>query len=282
MNNKNWIGDLITKVLAQGGVLEKKQAMHVGHVLDMSSTAAAKKLGGGSEWRVQQLMDVVHSVGMKLDEFFRLYYQDQSSKDVEVHDAVWSDGDLSEPCKIYISESSSEPTNYSAIKVNDVWHVVKTKSIQDDVLFDSKMNIELIEITPNKLGKAKHRIAVLDDDETIVYNLSTLLDDGRYVVQGFYTIEHLEQAINIEPFDAYILDWVVGAETVFNTIKKIRSSTNRHAMIMVLTGQLSGIVDDEISIAINDYDIIGPYEKPIKSVVLKSQVDKFFPKVSHE
>ncbi|EIM4879371.1 hypothetical protein LNJ51_005646, partial [Escherichia coli] len=60
-------------------------------------------------------------------------------------------------------------------------------------------------------------------------------------------------------------------------IKKIRSSGNKHAMVMVLTGQLSGAVDSEISRAINELDIIGPYEKPIKSFVIKSNVDKFFP-----
>jgi hypothetical protein len=57
---------------------------------------------------------------------------------------------LNEPCKIYISENPSEPTNYSALKINDVWHVVKTSSIRDDVLFESKMNIDLIEIIPKK------------------------------------------------------------------------------------------------------------------------------------
>ncbi|WP_232254617.1 hypothetical protein [Klebsiella pneumoniae] len=49
-------------------------------------------------------------------------------------------------------------------------------------------------------------------------------------------------------------------------------------MVMVLTGQLSGAVDSEISRAINELDIIGPYEKPIKSFVIKSNVDKFFSK----
>lgn len=48
-------------------------------------------------------------------------------------------------------------------------------------------------------------------------------------------------------------------------------------MILVLTGQLSGIVDSEIASAINDYDITGPHEKPIRASVIKSLVDKHFP-----
>ncbi len=41
-NNTNWVGDLVAKVLTSGGVPEKKHSMHVGHVLEMSSTAATK------------------------------------------------------------------------------------------------------------------------------------------------------------------------------------------------------------------------------------------------
>ncbi|WP_255253532.1 helix-turn-helix domain-containing protein, partial [Serratia sp. JKS296] len=147
-NNKNWISDLVAKMLSQNGIPEKKHSMHVGHVLGMSSTAAAKKLSGGSEWRVQQLLEVIHSIGMTLDDFFRLHYQEQSNKDIEVHDAIWSDGDITEQCKYIFSNKGNIPTDYSAVKINDVWHVVKTKNIRDDVLNESRMNIELIEIAP--------------------------------------------------------------------------------------------------------------------------------------
>ncbi|MFV1174473.1 hypothetical protein QMK93_29225, partial [Klebsiella pneumoniae] len=122
---------------------------------------------------------------------------------------VWSDGELNEPCKIYISENPSEPTNYSALKINDVWHVVKTSSIRDDVLFESKMNIDLIEIIPKKIDKEKHRIAVLDDDKNIVQSLSSLLEGDRYTIKEFYSIDELDDAIEQTPFDAYILDWIV-------------------------------------------------------------------------
>jgi hypothetical protein len=47
-------------------------------------------------------------------------------------------------------------------------------------------------------------------------------------------------------------------------------------MIIVLTGQLSGIKDDEIVKSIHDYDIVGPYEKPIKSGIIKSNIEKYF------
>ncbi|SOD79953.1 Response regulator receiver domain-containing protein, partial [Serratia sp. JKS296] len=127
------------------------------------------------------------------------------------------------------------------------------------------------------IEKQKYRIAVLDDDETIVHNITGILGTDKYIVKGFFDIEILEQSISKEPYDAYILDWVVGSSTVFNTIKMIRHSKKTNSMILVLTGQLSIILDKEISSAINEFDIIGPYEKPIKASLIKSNIDKFFP-----
>ena len=36
------------------------------------------------------------------------------------------------------------------------------------------------------------------------------------------------------------------------------------------------IKDDEIVKSIHDYDIVGPYEKPIKSGIIKSNIEKYF------
>ncbi|MDP1315270.1 hypothetical protein Q6274_29340, partial [Klebsiella pneumoniae] len=76
-------------------------------------------------------------------------------------------------------------------------------------------------------------------------------------IKEFYSIDVLDDAIEQTTLDAYILDWIVDNKTVLNTIKKIRSSGNKHAMVMVITGQLSGAVDSEISRDINELDIIG-------------------------
>lgn len=135
----------------------------------------------------------------------------------------------------------------------------------------------MIQLYPQKQNEEKHRIAILDDDKNIVDSLKEIIVNNEYLVDAFYDIESLEESLRNNPYDAYILDWVVGTKTVFNTIKEIRKAENNNAMILVLTGQLSGIVDSEIASAINDYDITGPHEKPIRASVIKSLVDKHFP-----
>ncbi|WP_366539094.1 response regulator [Serratia marcescens] len=210
-----------------------------------------------------------------MSEFFDIYNYSVN----EVHAATWYDGKANIKCKIYLSTANSnEPTEYSALKINDEWVVFHTDDIKDEVLFESKRNIDIIQLYPQKQNIKKHRIAILDDEKNIVDSLQEIIANKEYLVDAFYDITSLEDSLKHHPYDAYILDWVVGTKTVFNTIKVIRNSENKNAMILVLTGQLPGIADSEISSAINDYDITGPYEKPIKASVIKSLINKHFPK----
>ncbi|WP_315708545.1 helix-turn-helix domain-containing protein [Brenneria uluponensis] len=275
INNKSALGEVIAKALAMRGIPKQKHISHTSRVLDITTAAAQKKLTGASNWEVSQLIRVIDSIGMKMSDFFDIYSYSVN----EVHTAIWNDGKTNVKCKIYLTDiNSNGPTEYSALKINDEWVVFRTDDIKDDVLFESKRNIEIIQLYPQKQNVKKHRIAILDDDKNIVDSLQEIIGSYEYVVDPFYSIESLEVSLKNSPYDAYILDWVVGARTVFNTIKEIRNSENKNAMILVLTGQLLGIADSEIASAINDYDITGPHAKPIKASVIKSLINKHFPK----
>jgi CheY-like chemotaxis protein len=274
INNKTALGEVIAKAMTMKGIPKQKHISHTSRVLEITIAAAQKKMSGASNWEVSQLVKVVDSIGMTTSDFFDIYNYSVS----EVHDAVWNDGKNHVKCKIYLSNvKTNDATEYSAVKINDEWVVFHTNDIKDDVLFESKRNIDIIQLYPQKQSLKKHRIAILDDDKNIVDSLKEIIANNEYLVDAFYDIESLEERLKNTPYDAYILDWVVGEKTAFNTIKEIRKTENNNAMILVLTGQLPGIVDSEIASAINDYDITGPYEKPIKASVIKSLVDKHFP-----
>ncbi len=275
INNKTALGEIIAKALAMKGIPKQKHISHTSRVLDITTAAAQKKMTGASNWEVSQLIKVIESIDMKMSEFFDIYNYSVN----EVHAATWYDGKANIKCKIYLSTANSnEPTEYSALKINDEWVVFHTDDIKDEVLFESKRNIDIIQLYPQKQNIKKHRIAILDDEKNIVDSLQEIIANKEYLVDAFYDITSLEDSVKHHPYDAYILDWVVGTKTVFNTIKVIRNSENKNAMILVLTGQLLGIADSEIASAINDYDITGPYEKPIKASVIKSLINKHFPK----
>ncbi|WP_241500120.1 helix-turn-helix domain-containing protein [Serratia marcescens] len=229
INNKTALGEVIAKAMTMKGIPKQKHISHTSHVLDITTAAAQKKMSGASNWEVSQLVKVIDSIDMRMSDFFDIY----SYSINEVHDAIWNDGKTNIKCKIYLSNViANDATEYSALKINDEWVVFHTSDIKDDVLFDSKRNIEMIQLYPQKQNEEKHRIAILDDDKNIVDSLKEIIVNNEYLVDAFYDIESLEESLRNNPYDAYILDWVVGTKTVFNTIKEIRKAENNNAMIL--------------------------------------------------
>ncbi len=265
--------EVLAKVLTQKGISKVKHNSYISNVLQITTSAGYKKLNGATKWEVQQLIKVVESVGMDMTEFFRMYYEDTK----EFHNAIWNDGRSEHSCKVYLyPEDSDINTEYSALKVADQWNIYPTSDLKDELLYEAKRSIESIVINPKLISGAKYRIALLDDDENITTSLKEILSNESYHVDTYDSLKKLSQVVTTNPYDAYVLDWVIGDETSFKLVKSIRLSKNKNAMIIVLTGRLSGIKDDEIVKSIHDYDIVGPYEKPIKSGIIKSNIDKYF------
>ncbi|CAI1966509.1 BetR domain [Serratia quinivorans] len=203
INNKTALGEIIAKALAMKGIPKQKHISHTSRVLDITTAAAQKKMTGASNWEVSQLIKVIESIDMKVSDFFDIYNYSVN----EVHNATWHDGKANIKCKIYLSTANSnEPTEYSALKINDEWVVFHTDDIKDEVLFESKRNIDIIQLYPQKQNIKKHRIAILDDEKNIVDSLQEIIANKEYLVDAFYDITSLEDSVKHHPYDAYILD----------------------------------------------------------------------------
>ncbi|MGP6457462.1 helix-turn-helix domain-containing protein [Enterobacter ludwigii] len=265
--------DVLAQVLTQKGVPKLRHNSYISQVLQITTSAGYKKINGQTKWEVLQLIKVVESVGMKMSEFFEIYEE----KEKEIHTAIWGDGGNDIECKISLySEDSEAATDFSAIKVGDKWKVLPTNELKDELLSKAKRSVERIVIEPQLISNVKNKIALLDDDSAITDSLKEIISNRNYSVDTFDGLAALQKKVSKSPYDAYVLDWIIGDETCFELIKAIRASAKKNAMIIVLTGQLSGIKDDEISRAIQDYDIVGPFEKPMKAGVIKSNIDKYF------
>lgn len=271
-NDKKLI-EVLVNVLIMKGIPKIKHNSYISEVLKITTSAGYKKLAGSAKWEVQQLIHVVKSLDMNMSHFFDIYAEGTK----EIQQAVWNIGGFDYGCKIQLyPENTGVTTDFSGIKVNNQWHVLAYSDIKGDCLFGSRRSIESIILYPKNITCCLYRIALLDDDTDITRNLKDLLNSDFYNIDLFECLDALYQSILTNPYDAYVLDWIIGSESSFELIKAIRNSSKNNAMIIVLTGQLAGIKDDEISIAIHDYDIVGPFEKPIKAGVIISNIDKYF------
>lgn len=74
-----------------------------------------------------------------------------------------------------------------------------------------------------------------------------------------------------------MVDWLIGQETSEQCIEAIRASDNPDAPVLVLTGQLgTGLRESEIAKAMRDYDVLGPYEKPVRLHVIEAALQRCF------
>nr|WP_241390471.1 helix-turn-helix domain-containing protein [Serratia proteamaculans]ULG15816.1 hypothetical protein 495p2_00064 [Serratia proteamaculans] len=267
-------GDVVTEILNMHGIPKHKHVDHVRSVLSISSSQAHKKLKGHAQWEVTQLEAVITSLGMSMSDFYTIIENEMAELVLGLLDL---DG-VEIPCKTYLRHAEDKTqTVFSAVRVNDKWHVFKTEEIiNNQIYMDSKRGVYMVMIESETYTKIQPSIAILDDEIGIAENIKMLIDTNDYRVDIYSQISSLEEKIKSKPYDTYILDWVINDNSVYDLISKIRGSKKPDAMIIVLTGKDSDEVDDEIASAIRDFDIIGPFSKPLKINSIQRQIDKYF------
>ncbi|HBH6890281.1 helix-turn-helix domain-containing protein [Serratia bockelmannii] len=268
------IGDVVSSMLSMQGIAKHKHVDHVKNVLSISPSQAHKKLKGQAQWEVTQLEHVITSIDLTMSQFYTIIEFGHADK----VDAVLDVNNVEVRCSAYLlPEENSEPRAYSAIKINDFWHVFRTEDISENQLYmESKIGVGMISIESHALERKRPRIAILDDDIAIVESIKEIMQGKDYQIDIFIDIDGLGQALKSKLYDAYILDWIVKDRSVYELIRKIRESDKPNAMIITLTGQVGESIDKEIASAMNDFDILGPYSKPLRINSIQALVDKYF------
>lgn len=268
------VGESLRTFMLRAGIQEHKQADFIKKALGVSATHAYRKMRDISPWEVSQLQTLLSKLGYSLSEFFEHYdkkFEKKADATIEVNKEKTD-------CVIYFTDTDSDINHeFSALQINGEWCVYRTAEMHNNPLYmETKKNLVMIQIFSNPTKLSKYKIAILDDDENITKTLKDTISDELYKIETFSSIEDLCESIKEAPYDAYVLDWIVHNDSVFETIKKIRSTSKPDALIIALTGQLGGAVDEEIAQAINDHDVLGPYEKPLRLNVFKTLINKYF------
>lgn len=114
----------------------------------------------------------------------------------------------------------------------------------------------------------RFRVAVLDDDRDVADSLSEQFREAGLAAQAFYSAQELSAVLTVQPFDAYVLDWILGKDTALSLVKAIRSADLR-CPIAMLTGQLISKRADESEVvaAMQTWRLMF-YEKPVRAFIV--------------
>ena len=210
------------------GVAVPERSRLVAKVLELAYSAAHRRVRGTTPWTIEDLEALAQHFGESLDELF------VAAAKTRAEAATFVVGDLRLKCQVWLGPETTGPADASLVAVKDGvrWAIVPAASRAPGPMFQVR---QLLLECDAVVGS---RIAVLDDQPTVTDSLCLFLRQAGFRAEAFHDIGALQAALAQSPYDAYVLDWVVGDETVGGLVEQLRAA-DRHCPIAILTGKAS-------------------------------------------
>lgn len=264
----------------------RERSTLVEKLLDVSYHAAHRRVRGEVQWTLEELERVAANFGETLDEVVlgaRLADAAQPLDEVVLGErlargqplpgatpALFVVGTHRARCQVWLGEAveAAQPGALIAYRVSN--ELVVGPATTELPANASSVRSVLLNAEPMK----RRRVAVLDDNEDIVASVSEYLQRAGFDASPFITIPALQRASAEQAFDAYVLDWLIGTDTVRLLIAEIRGR-DKACAIAVLTGQIdSGKASPtEVAEALAHYGA-QPFMKPIAMPMLVATLEQ--------
>ena len=208
------------------GVAPTDRIKLVGQVLKLAYSAAHRRVRGAMAWTIPELETLARHYGDTLDEVFVAIAKRQAIP------ATFVVGLVRLKCQVWLGRATSRPSpgGLVAIKTDGRWTVVPVEDGLTGELFAVR---QLMVETDPVQGS---RIAVLDDQPSVTESLCVFLRQAGFDASPFHGIEGLEAAVASAPFDAYVLDWLIGDRTIGPLVEALRQQ-DALCPIAILTGR---------------------------------------------
>ncbi|MEB7887275.1 helix-turn-helix domain-containing protein [Serratia fonticola] len=269
------IAGKVRELFLQHGIGKRQHAKELSRILDLSFSHAHRKLKGQSPWTLEQINSVALALGETPASIVDILPESEPVGSTVAQDAIFSVAGVALPCVAHISSElmGSKQAEFVGLQQDGQWSVYRAGEAPQGKYFA----VELIEIRPGLSEDDRLSIAVLDDAHQAADELTKYLNSQGFNAVAFYDVSSFCQALAKSPFDGYVVDWLIGHETAQACIETIRTSDHADAPILVLTGQLgTDLRESEIARAMRDYDVLGPYEKPVRLHVIEAALQRCF------
>lgn len=262
---------LVNRLMDRHGVPQRQRHASL-EAVGMSYQQARRRMSGIVPWTLEELRTVAEHFGETLQTLLG---------DVSVSPGLKAElivGPLRIPCTLWVGD---EP------KLTRPGPLVATRTTQDEWLVvpageaatTPSYEVKRLVIQPEE--RAPKRVGVLDDDRDTAQAIADYMTTVGVYATPFFSIGALSAAVAAQPFDGYVLDWLVNRENARSLIAGIRAQ-DAHCPIIVLTGQMKeGKVDESEMSAVSASHRVTYLEKPQRPSSLLSFLDAGFERRSN-
>ncbi len=233
-------------ILDRHGVAMPERSRLVSKVLDLAYSAAHRRVRGTTPWTVEDLEALAQHFGESLDELF------VAAAKTRAEPATFVAGDLRLKCQAWLGAEIARPEAAALVAVKEGlrWAIVPAASRPAGPMFQVRQLL----LEPDAVVGS--RIAVLDDQPNVTDSLCVFLRQAGFRADAFHTIGTLRAALAESSYDAYVLDWLVGDETVGSLVAELRQG-DAHCPIAILTGKASerGEVVTDIAELVAEHEV---------------------------
>jgi CheY-like chemotaxis protein len=234
----------------------------IAQILGLSYTAVHRRMSGAVQWEV----DTVAAVAAHYRESLADFFDGEKASD-EVAGVLLVEG-LRVGCKLTVGRGvrDPEPNSLVASKMGEQWVVMLAREVGVGPCFE----VERMVVT----GKSAHRlrVAILDDNPDETASLHAHFSDLGFDVETFTSVSNLVRHLKVQPFDGYVLDWVLDEGNPAELIGMIRAD-DPACPIAILTGRIRDnlMIEPAVAGAISAYKLLF-FEKPTRLPIISAQM----------
>ncbi len=213
-------------VFDRHGTPHSERSRLVERILKLAYSAAHRRVRGKASWTIEELEALATHFGETLDEVFL------AAAKMRADSATLVAGDLRVKVQLWVGAQTTQPAQGELVATRDGprWTVVAASGDVPGPMYE----IRQLLMEPNATYGA--RIAVLGDEPAVTEPLCVFLRQAGFRADAFHAIETLQQSSDAQSYDGYVLDWMVGGQTVGALVARVRA-TDPRCPIAIFTGR---------------------------------------------
>ena len=235
---------MVRALLDRHGIAKHRHAAFVGEFFNLSRAAAHQRVNRSAAWTLEELSSLAQNFGETLSGIVAAHATSTSKR------ATLRMGGANIDCRIWLADGTPDPKvdTFVAIDNGDTYAVVPITTMSSPPTPANVQRIARMEVTLQRQPAATMRVAVLDDEDVVAHSLCDQLRTAGLEAVPFSRSADLIEAMASNPYDGYVLDWLLAEGNATPLLATLRAQAQPPAVVL-LSGKLRSGSADPVDVA---------------------------------